>query len=90
MRAALLAVSVAIVGQILASEVKAWSSWLQRKIRRRAVANLPIGCRERYNEEWESGIEEIPGEIFKLAYSIGLLRASLGIREAALAGTENT
>jgi lipopolysaccharide/colanic/teichoic acid biosynthesis glycosyltransferase len=78
----LLAVFIAIVGRLMADEVKAWFRWLHKRIRRRAVAKLPGEYRERYDEEWEGGLEEIPGELFKLIYSIGLLRASAGIRRA--------
>jgi hypothetical protein len=80
----LLALFVAIVGRFMADEVKAWTGWLHRKLRRMAVAKLPEECRERYNEEWESGLDDIPGEIFKLIYSLGLLKAGLGIRKVAL------
>jgi lipopolysaccharide/colanic/teichoic acid biosynthesis glycosyltransferase len=80
----LLALFIAIVGRFMADEVKMWFGWLHKKIRRRAVAKLPPERRERYDEEWESGLEEIPGEIFRLIYSIGLLRAAAGIRNAAM------
>jgi lipopolysaccharide/colanic/teichoic acid biosynthesis glycosyltransferase len=75
---------VAIVGRFLADEIKAWAGWLHKKMRRRAVEKLPASCRERYEEEWESGLAETPGEIFKLIYSVGLLRAAIGIRKSAL------
>lgn len=83
----LLAVFIAIVGRFMADEVKAWSSWLHKELRRRAVAKLPAKCRDRYDEEWESGIEEVPGEIFKILYSIDLLSAAFGIRKIALNGS---
>jgi lipopolysaccharide/colanic/teichoic acid biosynthesis glycosyltransferase len=47
------------------------------------VAKLPNNLRERYQEEWESGLEDFPGQIFKLFYSIGLLRAALQIHKAS-------
>jgi lipopolysaccharide/colanic/teichoic acid biosynthesis glycosyltransferase len=81
--AMLLALFLAIVGPCIADEVKAWSSWLPQKLRRMAVAKLPEKLRDRYNEEWERGIEEIPGQLFKLLYSFDLLRASVRIRSAA-------
>jgi exopolysaccharide production protein ExoY len=74
---------IGIVVRLLADEVKAWSGWSHQMLRRRAVAMLPVQCRERYDEEWESGLEEIPGEILKVIYSLGLLRAAAGIRKAA-------
>jgi hypothetical protein len=75
---------IAVAGRLMADEVKAWSGWLQKKLRCGAVAKLPAESRERYDEEWQSGVEEIPGEIFKLFYSVGLLWAAFGIRNAAL------
>src|ERR1035441_422697 len=86
----LLAVFVAIISQFMADEAKAWSGWLHKKIRRRAVAKLPAECRDRYDEEWESGVEEVPGDIFKIFYSIGLLWAAFGIRKAAPKGAVNS
>ena len=68
----------------MTDEVKAWSGWLHRAARRRAVGRLPEGLRARYDEEWESAIEETPGEILKLIFSVGLLRAAVKIRRAAL------
>jgi lipopolysaccharide/colanic/teichoic acid biosynthesis glycosyltransferase len=79
----LLALLIAVVGRFLADEVKAWSGWLHKKIRRTAVKRLPAELRERYDEEWESALEEIPGELLKVVHSIGLLRASIGISRAA-------
>jgi putative colanic acid biosysnthesis UDP-glucose lipid carrier transferase len=49
-----------------------------------------VECRERYEEEWESGLSEIPGEIFKFFYSLGLLRAASGICKAVPNGLTTT
>jgi lipopolysaccharide/colanic/teichoic acid biosynthesis glycosyltransferase len=83
----LVAVLIAIVARFMADEVKAWSSWLHKKMLRIAVAKLPKQYQERYEEEWERELEECPGEIFKLVYSVGLLSAALGIRKAAVEKT---
>jgi hypothetical protein len=82
-----LALITTIVGQLMADELKAWSGWLHKEMRRRAVRRLPLECRERYDEEWESGLDETPGEIFKLIYSLGLLKAAFGIYKVALEGS---
>jgi len=79
-----LALFIAIVGRLMADEIKAWSGWLHESLRRKAVAKLPTEYRDRYDEEWAGGIEEAPGEIFKLIYSLGLLRAAVGLRNASL------
>ena len=73
-------VIIAIAGRFMSDEVKQWFEWLHRMIRKRAVKSLPEPLRERYNEEWESSLEEAPGEIAKLIYSLGLLKAAAGIR----------
>jgi lipopolysaccharide/colanic/teichoic acid biosynthesis glycosyltransferase len=86
----LLALFIAVVGQFMADEVKAWFGWLHQKVRRMAVVKLPPERRERYDEEWESGLAEIPGDIFRLIYSIGLLRAAIGIRNVALKSAANS
>ena len=87
MTAVILALLVAIVGGFMTNEVRAWSRWLHHAVRRRAVASLPEKCRARYEEEWENGIEGVPGEILKLIYSVNLLRAAVGIRRAYLSGS---
>jgi lipopolysaccharide/colanic/teichoic acid biosynthesis glycosyltransferase len=76
----ILALLIAIVGRFMADEVKAWSDWLIKSLRRIAVRKLPAECKERYEEEWESAVAEIPGNLFKLFYSMGLLRAAIAIR----------
>ncbi|WP_162601842.1 sugar transferase [Occallatibacter savannae] len=78
---------LAVLGRFLSDEIKAWSGWLSKKIRGIAVTRLPENLRERYQEEWEGGIEEIPGEIFRLLYSVGLLKAASGIRHSARANS---
>jgi lipopolysaccharide/colanic/teichoic acid biosynthesis glycosyltransferase len=76
------ALLLSIVGRIMAEEVRAWFGWVHKTLRRKAVERLPATCRDRYDEEWASAIEEIPGDLFKLIHSLGLLRASIGIRQA--------
>jgi len=88
--AVLLALFLAIFGPFMADEVKAWSRWLHKKLRSMAVAKLPKNCRDRYEEEWGSGLEEIPGEIGKIFYSVGLLWAGARIRSAALESAVNS
>ncbi len=77
--AMLVTLLIGVVARFMGDEVKSWFTWLHKRIRRIAVAKLPNNLRERYQEEWESGLDDFPGEIFKLFYSIGLLRAALGI-----------
>ena len=85
----LLAVFITIISQFMADEVRAWSGWLHKELRRRAVAKLPEKYRDRYDEEWGHDIEEVPGEIFKIFRSFGFLNAASGIRRATLEGTDS-
>jgi lipopolysaccharide/colanic/teichoic acid biosynthesis glycosyltransferase len=82
--ALLVTIFIAVVGRFMADEVKAWFAWLHGRVRRTAVAMLPKELRERYDEEWERELEEYPGEILKLIYSVGLFSAAAGIRKADL------
>ncbi|MFP5275610.1 MAG: sugar transferase [Acidobacteriota bacterium] len=84
MKAIMLLIFIAIAGQFMSDEIKSWSIWLHAKLRRIAVGKLPTEFRDRYDEEWESGLVEVPGEIFKLLYSTGLIWAAVGIRRASL------
>jgi hypothetical protein len=65
--------------QQLADEFKAWTPWLTRRLVALAVRILPENERERYNEEWLSFVDEMPGQIGKAIVSVGLIFGSLGI-----------
>jgi hypothetical protein len=54
---------VAVLGAVLADECRAWLPWIGERVIRRAVRNLAESQRERYNEEWRSHLNEIPGKI---------------------------
>jgi lipopolysaccharide/colanic/teichoic acid biosynthesis glycosyltransferase len=81
--AMIITVLIGVLARFMGDEVKSWFAWLHRRIRRIAVAKLPEHLTERYQEEWESALEDVPGEILKLCYSIGLLRAAADIHKAA-------
>lgn len=63
----------------LADEFKAWTPWMTRQILMLAVRSLPEDQRERYCEEWQSFILEIPGEIGKVLAAMGCVFASFRI-----------
>jgi lipopolysaccharide/colanic/teichoic acid biosynthesis glycosyltransferase len=75
---------IGIVVRLMGDELKSWFIWLRKRIRRMAVAKLPKNRRQRYDERWESGLEELPGDIVKLTCSIGLFGATLGVRKTAV------
>jgi hypothetical protein len=73
---------LAVVNKLLADEAKDWLPFLAKRIKATAVKRLPPEVRERYSEEWETDLSEIPGSIGKLIYSIGFISAASGIGRA--------
>jgi hypothetical protein len=64
------------VSRQLADEFKAWTPRLIKYFIQRAVRQLPESQRKRFTEEWQSHVDEIPGEVGKLIVAFGFLRAS--------------
>jgi lipopolysaccharide/colanic/teichoic acid biosynthesis glycosyltransferase len=73
---AVLAIVGAATSRQLADEFKAWSPWIVRKIIRCAVRQLPEDQRERFSEEWQAHVNDIPGDAGKLIVALGFLAAS--------------
>jgi hypothetical protein len=66
----------ALLGKLCADEVKAWLPAIAEWLTRAAVRQLPAAHRERYNEEWHSYLDEIPGEVAKVFAALGFFRAA--------------
>jgi lipopolysaccharide/colanic/teichoic acid biosynthesis glycosyltransferase len=73
---AVLAIIGAAASTQLSDEFKAWSPWVVRKVIQHAVRKLPENKRERFAEEWQAHVNEIPGDIGKLLAAFGFLSAS--------------
>jgi hypothetical protein len=85
-----LGIILPVLSKLLADECKAWMPWLAKWIIRRATAPMPKDRRGRYTEEWQSHIDEIPGNIAKIFTAADFARAAkkmsrVGLR--ALSGT---
>lgn len=65
-----------VLGSALASELKAWAPRITRRLIKCAVAQLPEDRRTRFQEEWTSHVNDIPGEIGKLIVALGCLSAA--------------
>jgi hypothetical protein len=63
----------ALLGKLCADEVKAWLPSIAKRITRAAVCKLPEEQRERYDEEWSSHLEEVPGPLAKICLAFGFL-----------------
>jgi hypothetical protein len=72
----ILGVVTAALSRLLADECKAWVPCFTKWLIRLAIAGLPEDQRERYKEEWQSHIDEIPGDICKIVIAVGFLPAS--------------
>jgi lipopolysaccharide/colanic/teichoic acid biosynthesis glycosyltransferase len=57
---------------------------------RKAVARLPQNQRERFEEEWQSHIDEVPGEIGKIYVALGCLFAARKMASILSADRERT
>jgi hypothetical protein len=71
-----LSVITAAFSRILAEEIGDWSSWAIRRLIWTAVAWLPENQRERFAEEWQSHVNDVPGRIGKLCSAVGFLTAA--------------
>jgi hypothetical protein len=60
----------------LVDEFKAWTPPFTKWLIRRAASLLPPDQRERYEEEWLSHDNEVPGEIARIAHAVGCFRAA--------------
>lgn len=71
-----MALIATFLSRLLADEFKAWNPHIVQHLIQYAVSRLPEGQRSRYEEEWASHINEIPGEIGKLFTATGFLFAT--------------
>ncbi len=71
-----LSVLAAALSRMVVSEIEAWNPSLIRHLVRLAVARLPVKHRGRYEEEWQSHVNEVPGVLGKLFAASGFLLAA--------------
>lgn len=77
------AVLTTTLARLLAEEMSAWSPSLVRCLVKLAVQRLPESKRERFEEEWQGHVNEIPGLIGKLYVAVGFVIAAcdMGLSE---------
>lgn len=71
MGAAILGIFSAAFAKILADDFKAWRPRLVDRLINYALAKLPECHRQRFDEEWRSHVNDVPGEIGKITTAIG-------------------
>ncbi len=67
---------VAALSRIAVEEITAWTPSFIRSLIRFAVERLPKNKRERFEEEWQSHVNEVPGQVGKLLVALGFLIAA--------------
>lgn len=67
------AILTALCSGFLKEELKAWSGWVVERLIKLSVAHLPESQRARFEEEWHSHVDELPGEIGKLLAATGFI-----------------
>lgn len=78
----------AVILRQLADEVKEWLPWLTQRLILRAVAQLPESSRKRYNEEWSSHVDSVPGGIGKVVNALDFYRGARRMGGTRLAGND--
>lgn len=78
-------VLVAGLSKVLAEEISAWSSCAIRTLIKLAVSWLPETQKIRFDEEWRSHIDEVPGHLGKIVCAFGLLIAARKISSVSRA-----
>jgi len=81
-----LSVLAAALSRIVAAEMEAWSPSIMRNLIKLAVGRLPEDRRARFEEEWQSHVNEVPGVVGKILASAGFLlaahRIALGVQHS--------
>jgi hypothetical protein len=80
------AIAIAVAGRLLSDDAKEWLPWITRHLIERAVARLPENEREKRREEWNSDVNEWPGNLAKVYRVWGYLSAARAIRHMVLSG----
>lgn len=70
------ALLLSILAALLAYEAEAWFPRFVALLIRTSVSALPKRQRERFREEWQAHVDEIPGAIMKIWHAAGFMIAS--------------
>jgi hypothetical protein len=90
------ALALSVFGKLFADEIKAWRPKICDVMIKCAASQLLPFQRERYIEQWRCDLEEIPGDLSKLCFSVDLIRGiwlariSPGASQAMLFSIENS
>ena len=74
------------LGKLCFDEFKAWLPWITERVIRMAVSILPENQQARYGEEWRGNLNDIPGELGRLGWALGLICAAYKVSDVHLFG----
>lgn len=75
----LTSIVTAALSSTVAAEIRAWGPFVIRGLIKLAVGRLPENRRERFAEEWQSHVNDVPGQVGKLLVAIGFLVAAYDV-----------
>jgi hypothetical protein len=71
-----LSILAAALSRLVAAEIEAWGPAIVCGLIKLAVGSLPEKHRERFGEEWQSHVDEVPGLVGKTVTAVGFLLAA--------------
>ncbi len=77
--AVLLTLALAVIGKLLADEIKLWLPQISHRLLDLAVKCLPREERERRHEEWAADLQSFPEGVVKCLRALDLSRAGISI-----------
>jgi hypothetical protein len=73
---AIMTILGAFILKLIEKEIEAWIPQAAPFLVRYAVSKLPAAEQARYAKEWSADLEAIPGELSKLAFALGFVKAA--------------
>jgi hypothetical protein len=66
----------AVLNRLSGGALRTWIPWFTQRLLDLAIKRLPEDQRERFAEEWASHINDMPGDVGKIAFASGCVSAA--------------
>ena len=73
---ALAGILTAVLNRLSGGALDVWIPWFTQRLLDLAIKRLPEDQRERFAEEWASHINDMPGDVGKIAFASGCVSAA--------------